>query len=144
MKYSSGNLRSFKENKNIIVLKHISSLTCNNNISSQIPHQKNVFFKQGCCNGHFELVKIGTDSFLTEAVVADRESFIFLTNPGSSYYQSGNFLIANWGNSNHKSEQDHFKLGSYYISGQLLKFGEIITNRCTTLSTFLFQQKCKL
>ena len=42
----------------------------------QSPPRKNAFVKQDYCNDHFNLVKLGADSFLIEAVVANWGSFI--------------------------------------------------------------------
>ena len=69
--------------------------------------------KRVYCNDHLDLVKLGADSFLIEAVVADPGSFV-------CYYKSRRLEITNRG-SYYKS------LHIYYKSGELSQIGTKLT-----------------
>ena len=69
--------------------------------------------KRVYCNDHLDLVKLGADSFLIEAVVAGPGSFV-------CYYKSRRLEITNRG-SYYKS------LHIYYKSGELSQIGTKLT-----------------
>lgn len=68
-----------------------------------------IFSEQDHCNGHFILLKKGTDPFLIEAVVEDQVSFCYYQSEQQPFQFKTAFVTKNYGNGYYISREIYYK-----------------------------------